>query len=299
MNTEKTNYAAIDIGSNAVRLLIKSLNDKKKLDKELLIRIPIRLGEDVFTIGKISKVKKSNLISLMKAYKELISIYNVVDFRVCATSAMRDASNNNSVVNKVLKKSGIKIDIISGMEEGRLIALNHINQEKSLDGNYLYVDVGGGSTELNIVENGVLKKSLSYNIGTVRLLKESVTKKTWEKFYEALEDIKDKYPDIKVIGTGGNINKIIKLVSTNKNNPDTMTVESLEEIYEALTPLTKEERIKIYSLKPDRAEVITPAAKVFLEVSRKIRNTHIIVPSVGLADGIIDDVYIRRCGEYN
>ena len=171
---KKVNYAAIDIGSNAVRLLIKSVNEEGSpeglLRKVQLIRIPLRLGEDAFTTGEISEGKAEKLIRLMKAYKQLMKIYDVVDYRACATSAMRDARNGKAIVRQIAKKTGIRVDIIDGQEEAHIVYDNHIEQLFASGQNYLYVDVGGGSTEINLISNGELKNSRSYNIGTVRML---------------------------------------------------------------------------------------------------------------------------------
>ena len=173
INMKKVNYAAIDIGSNAVRLLIKCVNEENApelMSKVQLIRIPLRLGEDAFTAGIISAEKEKKLIRLMKAYKQLMKIYDVVDYRAYATSAMRDVRNGKAIVRQIAKKTGIRVDIIDGQEEAHIVYDNHIEQLFASGQNYLYVDVGGGSTEINLISNGELKNSRSYNIGTVRML---------------------------------------------------------------------------------------------------------------------------------
>lgn len=294
---KKTCYAAIDIGSNAVRLLIKSVNEQGAqhlMSKELLLRVPLRLGEDAFTFGAISKDKADNLLRLMKAYKQMMKIYNVADYRACATSAMRDASNAHSIVDKILHKTGINIEIIDGQEESRIVYDNHIEQLFAPGRDYLYVDVGGGSTELNLIRDGKSLNSRSYNIGTVRMLSGMVKNDEWEQFGEDLRKIRLDYNLKTLIGCGGNINKIYRLVDGVDKAHSTMTVSDLQSVYEMLKPITAEQRVRIFKLKPDRADVIVPAAEIFLYVANQIGATEIIVPTIGLADGIIDFLYAKH-----
>ena len=268
INMKKVNYAAIDIGSNAVRLLIKCVNEENApelMSKVQLIRIPLRLGEDAFTAGIISAEKEKKLIRLMKAYKQLMKIYDVVDYRACATSAMRDARNGKAI--EQLFASGQ---------------------------NYLYVDVGGGSTEINLISNGELKNSRSYNIGTVRMLSGMVKEEEKEALRTDLIGIATEYAPVSIIGSGGNINKLFRLADKKDKKASLLPVESLREIYLALQVLPAEQRIKQYKLKPDRADVIVPAAEIFLEVATYVKATGIIVPTIGLSDGIIDSLYTQN-----
>lgn len=289
-------YAAIDIGSNAVRLLIKQLesDDKPLFSKVLLLRVPLRLGFDVFASGRISEKKEKNMIRLMKAYKNLMKIYGVSAYRACATSAMRDAENGPDIIRAVEKKTGIKIEIIDGQEEARMIYNNHIEYMKGCKGNFMYVDVGGGSTEINLLADGELVCSRSYNIGTVRLLNGAVSESEWQRLGKDMKDLVLSYPGINIIGSGGNINKLIKLVKGRDSRHSRMTVASLHELYDRLKDMTVEERMEEYAMKPDRADVIVPAGKIFLTIADITGATYIYVPVIGLADGIIDGLYTSR-----
>ena len=280
-------YAAIDIGSNAVRLLIKRDEEKcRYLDKLLLVRVPLRLGFDVFSKGEISDKKADDLVRLMRSYELLMKIYRVDRMRACATSAMRDAKNGSEIIKKIAAKTGIKVEIITGAEEARIVYFNHLGRGFDSKGNFLYVDVGGGSTELNLLTNGELKLSESFNIGTVRMLTDSVKAKTWSDLSDTCLSLGRKYPDITLVGSGGNINKLYKLAGGNKKKE--ISVEALQGIYEDLLPLSVEERMVRYSMRPDRADVIIPAAKIFLTIARLNGAKNILVPVIGVADGIID-----------
>lgn len=286
-------YAAIDIGSNAVRLLIKQLeSDEKPLfSKVLLLRVPLRLGFDVFASGRISEKKEKNMIRLMKAYKNLMKIYDVTAYRACATSAMRDAANGPDIIRAIEKKTGIRIEIIDGQEEARMIYNNHIEYMKGRKGNFMYVDVGGGSTEINLLADGELVCSRSYNIGTVRILNDAVSESEWQRLDKDMGDLTLSYPGINIIGSGGNINKLIKLVKGRDSRYSRMSVASLQELYDRLKDMTVEERMEEYSLKPDRADVIVPAGRIFLTIAEITKAGWIYVPVIGLADGIIDGLY--------
>ena len=292
-------YAAIDIGSNAVRLLIKKVEENenlvsKRLAKVLLLRVPLRLGFDVFSLGELSESKAVKLRRLMKAFRQLMKIYEVTDYRACATSAMRDARNGKSVIKKVLKDTGIQIEIIDGQEEARMIYNNHIECLEDRTGNYIYVDVGGGSTEINLLTNGTLVQSLSYNIGTVRMLSDAVKEETWTQMREDLTRLTANFTDINIIGSGGNINKLYRLADKKDKKLQRMPVESLQALYDELNPLTPEQRMKQFDLKPDRADVIVPAAKIFLTIADMVKAAYIHVPVIGLADGIIDNLYAAQ-----
>ena len=287
-------YAAIDIGSNAVRLLIKRDEEKcRYLDKLLLVRVPLRLGFDVFSKGEISDKKADDLVRLMRSYELLMKIYRVDRMRACATSAMRDAKNGSEIIKKIAAKTGIKVEIITGAEEARIVYFNHLGRGFDSKGNFLYVDVGGGSTELNLLTNGELKLSESFNIGTVRMLTDSVKAKTWSDLSDTCLSLGRKYPDITLVGSGGNINKLYKLAGGNKKKE--ISVEALQGIYEDLLPLSVEERMVRYSMRPDPADVIIPAAKIFLTIARLTGAKNILVPVIGVADGIIDGMMKQDC----
>ncbi len=289
-------YAAIDIGSNAVRLLIKQLESPEAphFTKVLLLRVPLRLGFDVFSTGSISEKKEKNMVRLMKAYRNLMRIYDVSDYRACATSAMRDAANGPEIIRAIEKKTGIRIEIIDGQEEARMIYNNHIEYMKGRKGNFMYVDVGGGSTEINLLSDGELVCSRSYNIGTVRILNEAVKESEWQRLGKDMKDLVLSYPGINLIGSGGNINKLIKLVRGKDSRYSRMTVQSLHELYGKLKEMTVEQRMEEYAMKPDRADVIVPAARIFLTIADITEASYIYVPVIGLADGIIDGLYARN-----
>lgn len=291
----KSHYAGIDIGSNAVRLLIKCLNEPgstEPLSKVQLVRVPLRLGEDAFVDGRISKKKSKQLISLMKAYHELMEIYEVEAFRACATSAMRDAENGMELVEKIYEKTGIKIEIIDGREEAQLISSDLI---RALSGQeeetFLYIDVGGGSTELNLVQGSDLIESRSFDIGTIRQLSGKVRDEERESFGKYVQHLKETYGTLRLVGTGGNINKLLRLgAPSERANICNLPVANLRAVADELRQYTPVERMLIFRLKPDRAEVIVPAADIFLLVAEITEATEIIVPTKGLADGIVDSV---------
>lgn len=293
----KVNYAAIDIGSNAVRLLIKSIDreavQEKKIKKVMMFRVPLRLGFDVFSIGELSEKKADKLRRLMKAFRQLMKIYDVDDYRACATSAMRDARNGRTIIKKIEKDTGIRIEIIDGQEEARMIYNNHIECMEDRLGNYMYVDVGGGSTEINLLTNGELVWSVSYNIGTVRMLSNAVKEGTWQQMEEELMKVTEGVAAINIIGSGGNINKLFRLADKKDKKLQRLPVSSLQTVYDVLKPLTPEERVEAFSLKQDRADVIVPAAEIFLKIAEVVHAEYIYVPVIGLSDGIIDNLYAK------
>lgn len=292
-------YAAIDIGSNAVRLLIKKEKEdenliSKRLSKVMLLRVPLRLGFDVFSLGEVSEIKLVKLRRLMKAFRQLMKIYEVTDYRACATSAMRDAKNGKSVIKKILKDTGINIEVIDGQEEAHMIYNNHIECMEDRTGNYIYVDVGGGSTEINLLTNGELVQSLSYNIGTVRILSGAVKDETWAQMKDDLTRLTANFEGVNIIGSGGNINKLYRLAEKKDKKKMRMPIASLQGLYDELKPLTPEQRMNEFSLKADRADVIVPAAEIFLTIANIVKAEYIHVPVIGLADGIIDSLYAKQ-----
>ena len=295
--TRKTNYAAIDIGSNAVRLLIKEIKEEQgnaHFSKVLMLRVPLRLGFDVFDIGKISEKKEKNMIRLMKAFRHLMKIYDVKLCRACATSAMRDAKNGMDIIKQIEKKTGVHIDIIDGQEEAKIIYNNHVEHMEDQKGNYMYVDVGGGSTEINLLSEGQLVCSRSYNIGTVRMLNNAVKDSEWERLKNDLAELAKSYPQTNIIGSGGNINKLYRLADKKNKKKMTMQVSVLQELHTRLKALSLEERMEQFGMKPDRADVIIPAGEIFLTIANIIGASYIHVPVIGLSDGIIDELYLQN-----
>ena len=292
-----TTYAAIDIGSNAVRLLIKRKDpytDRPALmlKKLQLVRVPLRLGFDVFTNGKITDQKAEDLLRLMKAYKELIKIYNVDKLRACATAAIRDAENGAEILARIKEETGIEVDILTGEDEARLVYNNHLERESLESGAYLYVDVGGGSTEINFLDNGRLVSTRSFKIGTVKMLTESVSPQEWDSLNDFLERLVFNYPEITIIGSGGNINKLYKLAEEKNKKERSFSVAELTKLYKTLKPLSIEQRMDRYGLREDRADVIVPGAEIFLKIADASDAKKILVPNIGVADGIIDGLYI-------
>ncbi len=285
--------AAIDIGSNAVRLLfihVYETSEGTTYVKDALYRVPLRLGEDVFTKGKLSKSKTKDFVNTMIAFKKLMKVYKPAAYMACATSAMRDASNGEEIIDKIKKKAGIKIRIISGQEEADILFSNHIEKlQPDPKHNYLFIDVGGGSTELILVSKGELVDRKSFNIGTLRLRDNMVSEKSWKELDKWLLNFKDQYPDTIAVGTGGNINTMQKYFSKSKKLE--MSCSVIKETHAILKDLSIEERILKYSLKPDRADVIVPAAEIFIRITQLLEVDKILVPKVGLADGMVHQMF--------
>ena len=273
---ETNNYAAIDIGSNAARLLIKNVTEDSmgnaEFTKLLFLRIPLRLGKDVFTLGEISEERQRMMMCMIKSYKQLMKLYRVECFRACATSAMRDARNGEKLLKKIEKATGIKIEIVTGSEEARILYNNSIESAERVSGNYAYVDVGGGSTEISLLSNGQLVGSCSYNIGTLRKLSGMVPAEVEERLQLDLEEYAKQYPDIKIVGSGGNINRLSRIFheSNKKSKKNVLPVKNLREMYDDMKPLTVAEMMSRYGLKADRADVILPAAERDLILSRNM-----------------------------
>ena len=289
------NLAAIDIGSNGARLLIKRFeteegNESASIRKIMFVRIPLRLGKDVFTLGKVSKQREEMMIHMMKGFKQFMKLYGVTAFRACATSAMRDAENGKKVLKKIERLTGIKLDIIKGQEEARLLYNNLVEKTDSNEGNFAYIDVGGGSTEVSLIHDGVLADSFSYDMGTLRLLSGQVSPDTEKLFRENLTRYAQEYDNIRIIGSGGNINKLNKLARHGKNVKD-LTLTELKRLYGLMKPLCIEEREATFNLKEDRADVIIPAAEIFIKACEYLKCDSILVPNISLADSIVDGLY--------
>lgn len=281
--------AAIDIGSNAVRLLITEVTTYKDgtvdYTKLNLLRIPLRLGFDVFENGFISAEKVTMMIDTMKTYQLLMKIYKVKAVKACATSAMRDAANGPEIVQRIKAQTGIDIKIISGGEEANVIYETHIAENMKSDEHYLYIDVGGGSTELTMFADNHIVFKESFNIGTVRMLSNKVTEAQWENLKLFVKAHTKDIPKVIAIGSGGNINKIFSISKRKDGRP--LNIELLKDYYKELSSSTLEERMHIYNLRQDRADVIVPALQIYTSVMRWANADEIYVPKIGLADGLI------------
>ena len=285
--------AAIDIGSNAARLLINEVTEPKKGKPEFmklnLLRIPLRLGIDVFTSGKIGAEREEMVISSMKVFSDLMKIYKVEHYRACATSAMRDAKNGAEIIQAVKQTSGIDIEIISGDEEATLIYENHVAEGLDKDSAYLYIDVGGGSTELTFYENGEMKYERSFNIGTIRLLNNLVKDEHWKEMREEIRKNINSKKQVVAIGSGGNINKIFSMSKTKDGKP--MSAAYLKKYYKEMNGLTVAERMSRYAIREDRADVLVPALEIFNNVMTWSDIDKIFVPKISVADGLIHRIY--------
>ncbi len=290
------NLASIDIGSNGARLLIKrfdpvALREEDRIKKVMFIRVPLRLGKDVFSLGKVSSEREKMMLHMMKGFKQFMKLNDVEAFRACATSAMRDAENGKKVLKKIEKQTGIKLEIIKGQEEAKLLYNNLVEKTDSNEGNFAYIDVGGGSTEVSIIHDGELAESYSYNMGTLRMLSGKVTADTEKLFKENLSRYAEEYGDIKIIGSGGNINKLNKLARHSKSNSKELSIAELKRLYQMMKPLSIEEREISFSLREDRADVIIPAAEIFIKACDYLKCEKILVPNISLADSIVDGLY--------
>lgn len=285
--------AAIDIGSNAARLLITKVSENEKgipqFNKINLVRVPLRLGFDVFETGEISKLKVNKVVETIKAYKHLISIYEVSHLKACATSAMRDAKNAPDILRKVKLETGIDIRVITGDEEASYIYENHVAENLDKTNGYLYIDVGGGSTELTFFAKGKLVFRESFNIGTIRLLKGQVPEQRWEEMKNYLKLSTKDYTNLVAIGSGGNINKVFSLSKRKEGKP--LSLELLKDYFKEFSSFTVRERIENYKLREDRADVIVPALQIYVNVMRWAGIEEIYVPKIGLADGLIHMLY--------
>lgn len=286
-------YAAIDIGSNAVRLLISNIIEQKgrpvQFKKNSLVRVPIRLGADVFIKNKISKENTQRILDTMLAFKLLMKSHKVVKYKACATSAMRESENGKQVVDLVFKNSGISIDVIEGEEEAAIIAATDLNKYINPAKTYLYVDVGGGSTEFTVIDQGNHVASKSFKIGTVRLLNDMVKKESWQELETWISTNAKIYDKIDVIGSGGNINKIFKISGKALGKP--LSYFYMSSYYHTLQTYSYEERITELDLNQDRADVIIPAMRIYLSAMKWSGAKNIYVPKIGLADGIIKSIY--------
>ena len=286
-------FAAIDIGSNAIRILISNViqtEDKSVyFQKNALVRVPIRLGEDSFTMGEISKRNIKRMVKAMKAFKLLMNVHGVSEYLAFGTSALREANNGSHVIDIIKKKAGVKVEIIDGTKEAEIISNSKISDFLNTRKTLLLVDVGGGSTEFTILNEGKNITSKSFKIGTVRLINNMADERVWEQIKIWLQKHTKEFNKITLLGSGGNINKLIKLSKVKEGKP--LSLISLNVIYKELESLSYEERMINFELNPDRADVILPAARIYLKALEWSGGQNIYVPKVGLSDGMIKYLY--------
>ncbi|HPW26350.1 MAG TPA: ethanolamine ammonia-lyase reactivating factor EutA [Tenuifilaceae bacterium] len=285
-------FAAIDIGSNAVRLLLSNVvenGDSVVFRKSSLIRMPIRLGEDAFETGIISEARIQKLIKTMIAYRNLMEVEDVVAYRACATSAMREALNAPEIVERVSRQTGVNIEVINGRQEAEIVYSNGIAETLDSSKPFIYVDVGGGSTEISLFQNGQNIASQSFDIGTIRMLKEKVGKSEFDLIKKWLKNLKITGGKPKIIGSGGNINKLYRLAGKVEGRP--LSFAELQKLFAQLKSYTFEDRISILGMNPDRADVIIPAARIYLKTMEWTGASKILVPTIGVSDGIVRMLY--------
>lgn len=291
MNIKK--YAAIDIGSNAMRLLVMNIVEiegkETQFTKNALVRLPIRLGQDSFTVGSISDENIDRMVDAMKAFKLLMKVHKVEKYMACATSAMREAYNGKEVVEIIKKKADIKIEIIDGKKEAAIIASTELHHLLKPDQTYLYVDVGGGSTEFSLFYDSKMIVSKSFKAGTVRLLNDVVSEIVWQEIENWIKTNTKDYDNISIIGSGGNINKIFKMSGKTADKP--LSYIYLVSQYAFLSEMTYDQRVADLGLNPDRADVIVPALKVYMNAMKWSNARNIYVPKIGLSDGIVKAMY--------
>ena len=288
--------AAIDIGSNAIRILISNIvqveGEHPVFMKSEMIRVPIRLGEDSFTVGEISPKNIKRVVKAMKAFKLIMKINGVKNYMACATSALRESNNADELIAKVKKKAGIKIELIDGKKEAEIISYTTILANQGHNSNYLYVDVGGGSTEFSVLKNGKRIVSKSFKAGTVRMINYMVNDKVWLEIEKWIKMNTKGIEKIQLLGSGGNINKVFKLSNIKDGNP--LTYFNLKSFYQDLKKLSYEERILRYNLNLDRADVILPALEIYLKALKWSGATKVFVPKIGLSDGMIKMMYKKH-----
>lgn len=285
--------AAIDIGSNAARLLITDViqtpHTPPEFIKMALVRVPLRLGFDVFDRGEISESRAEKIIKTIRSYKLLMDVYDVKYLKACATSAMRDARNGDEIIKRVKAETGVDIHIISGQEEASFIYENHVAENLKRDDSYLYIDVGGGSTELTFFSDGKLVFKESFNIGTIRILKNQVTEANWDAMKDFIKTKTKGYHKVTAIGSGGNINKIFSI--SKRKEGKALPLELLRDYYKEFSNLSIRQRMLLYRLREDRADVLVPALLIYINVMRWADATEIFVPKIGLADGLVQNLF--------
>lgn len=282
-----------------MRLLItdavQTPGGKPEFVKQSLVRVPTRLGMDVFESGRISEKREEMLVNSIKAYKLLLQVYEVEHLKACATAAMRDAANGPAIIQRIKDETGIDIEIITGQQEAAFIYENHVAENMSANESYLYIDVGGGSTELTFFSDGALVAKDSFNIGTIRLLKDQVDQKVWNDMKSFIKNKTSGYHQISAIGSGGNINKVFSL--SKRKEGKALSLDLLRDYYKEFSSLNLEQRMSLYKLREDRADVIVPALLIYINVMRWANATEIFVPKIGLADGLINILYNEVTGK--
>lgn len=286
-------YAAIDIGSNAVRVLISNVvvspGTPPKYMKSSLVRVPIRLGQDSFTVGEISPRNIKRIVKAMKAFKLIMKVNNVKKYMACATSALREANNASEVIQEVKKKTGIEIQVIDGKREAEIIATTNIFESINKNRTFLFIDVGGGSTEFSVLVKGERVVSKSFKVGTVRMINNMVSEKVWEEIKEWVETHTKHHTKLALLGSGGNINKLFKIAKVKEGRP--LSMIKLNQLYNKLNQLDYNERILKWELNPDRSDVIIPATQIYLKALQWSGASEIFVPKIGLSDGMIKVLY--------
>ena len=289
-------YAAIDIGSNAMRLLVTNIveqvNFAPQFNKSSLVRVPIRLGQDAFTVGEITAENIDRMVDAMKAFKLLMKVHKVEQYRACATSALREAYNGKEVIDIIKKRADIVIDIIDGKKEAAIIAASDLTRFINSDKTFLYVDVGGGSTEFSLFVEGKIRTSKSFKIGTVRLLNNMVSEIVWDEIEKWIKSNTESLDNITLIGSGGNINKLFKLSEKHQDKP--LSYMYIQAQYQKLSNMSYEQRIADLGLNPDRADVIIPATQIYLNAMKWSGARNIYVPKIGLSDGIVKAMYYGK-----
>lgn len=291
-------YAAIDIGSNAVRLLIADIKQNEatiSFKKNTLIRVPLRLGDDAFLDKKISAKKIEDLLKTMVAFRNLIDVYKVSEYMACATSAMREATNGAEIVAMIKKDAGIDFEIVEGQREAKIIYASHIEESLDQKKNYLYIDVGGGSTELSVFSKGEMIASRSFNLGGIRILDNQDKDETWAEMKEWVKSQAQNHKNLSGIGTGGNINKLFKM--SDQKEGSALSFAKLKALYDYLNSFSLKDRINVLGLNHDRADVIIPASEIYLSVMKWGGVKQIFVPRVGLVDGIIQLLIEENSGK--
>lgn len=286
-------YAAIDIGSNAVRVLISNVvvspGTPPKYMKSSLVRVPIRLGQDSFTVGEISPRNIKRMVKAMKAFKLIMKVNNVKKYMACATSALREANNASEVIQEVKKKTGIEIQVIDGKREAEIIATTNIFESINKNRTFLFIDVGGGSTEFSVLVKGERVVSKSFKVGTVRMINNMVSEKVWEEIKEWVETHTKHHTKLALLGSGGNINKLFKIAKVKEGRP--LSMIKLNQLYNELNQLDYNERILQWELNPDRSDVIIPATQIYLKALQWSGASETFVPKIGLSDGMIKVLY--------
>ncbi len=286
-------YAAIDVGSNAMRLLVSNIVEQEdkptQFNKSALVRVPVRLGQDSFTVGEISEENIERMVDTMKAFSLLMKVHKVEKYMACATSAMREADNGVEVAEHIEKETGIKIHLIDGKKEAKIIASSDLYQFLKIDETYLYIDVGGGSTELTLFSEGKIIASKSFKAGTVRFLNNMVSEVVWSEIEKWIKTVTAPYDNVVLIGSGGNINKLFKMSGKSQDKP--LTLSYLQNQYNLLSKMSYDDRVMDLGLNSDRADVIVPATKIYLNAMKWSGAKLIYVPKIGLSDGIVKALY--------